>query len=68
MMMTELLLTAVVFCSTGDATCNSYELDEYTLVHVCDIAPEEEGSQRKIRGFIDGKAYVVTIDAKCTEI
>ena len=66
--MPELLLTAVIFCSTGAAQCTSYELDEYTLVHVCDIAPEEEGKQRKARGFIDGKAYVVTIDAKCTEI
>ena len=67
-MIAELLLTAVVFCSTGEATCTSYTLDEYTLVHVCDIAPEHEGRQRKVRGFINGEAYVVTIDAKCTEI
>lgn len=65
-MIAELLLTAVVMCSTGEATCTSYDLDQYTLVHVCGIAPELGDSQKKVRGFINGHPYVVTIDARCT--
>jgi hypothetical protein len=62
--MIDILVAAVIACSTGEATCTSYDLEEYTLVHVCDIAPDETG-QKKIRATVKGEHFVVTLDAQC---
>lgn len=62
--MIDILVAAVIACSTGQATCTAYELEDYTLVHVCDIAPEETG-QKKLRATVDGQHFVITLDAQC---
>ena len=70
-MITELLLTALITCSTGQATCTSYETPDHTRVDVCGILPDEKresippGASRSFTGTLDGEAYVVTISPFC---
>jgi len=70
-MLEQLFLTAIITCSTGQAVCNSYELEEFTRVEVCGVVPEDQRDQvghnepRVFRGVLDGKMHVVSIRPFC---
>jgi hypothetical protein len=70
-MTTQLLLAALVACSTGQATCDSYSVEDVTYVNICGVVPieqkEELGKQpSKSSGVkIDGNLYILTMDAFC---
>jgi len=64
--MTELLLAALVTCSTGQATCTAVETETYTQINVCDISPEITG-QQQFEVLFDGDLLVVTLKARCSD-
>lgn len=67
----ELFLTAVITCSTGQAMCSSYELEDYTMVSVCGVLSEDardkvdDDSVRRFEGILDGTTYRVEIRPFC---
>jgi len=71
-MITELFLTAVITCSTGQAACSSYEVGDMTYVNVCGVISttkpadsEEKYEPREFDASIDGKPYTLTIAPYC---
>lgn len=70
-MIAELFLTAVITCSTGQATCSAYEMADHTRVEVCGILSESSEGRvnpdavRQFEGRLDGTDYVVTIRPFC---
>jgi hypothetical protein len=70
-MLAEMFLTAVITCSTGQATCSSYEMDDHTRVEVCGILTESSEGRvspdavRQFSATLDGEQYVVTIRPFC---
>lgn len=70
-MITELFLTAVITCSTGQAMCSSYEFEDYTLVSVCGVLSDDAkdkvdtNSVRTFKGILDGTEYRVEISPFC---
>ena len=67
----ELFLTAVIACSTGQATCSSYDVGDKTYVSVCDVIHEKykedfgETGLKVYEANIDGQDYELTITAFC---
>jgi len=71
-MITELFLTAVITCSTGQAACSSYEVDDMTYVNVCGVIsttkPADSDKQYEPRTFdvtLDDKPYTLMIAPYC---
>jgi len=62
--MTELLLAALIACSTGDATCAAHDAGAHTVVYICDVAPSQAG-QKRIPVNLDGACMSCTIAARC---
>jgi len=62
--MTELLLAALIACSTGDATCAAHDAGAHTVVYICDVAPSQAG-QKRIPVNLDERLHVITIAARC---
>jgi len=70
-MLTELFLTGMILCSTGHATCSSFDAGDYTQVNICGIVPDSYSGDltaddvRRIEANIDGKEYLVEIRPLC---
>jgi len=70
-MTTELFLTAMILCSTGHATCSSFDAGDYTQVNICGILPDNYSGEltaddvRRVSANIDGKQYEVAIRPLC---
>ena len=70
-MLTELFLTSLIACTTGTATCSSYQTNDVTYVSVCGVVHEkykEEFGETEAREFeaeIDGIMYDLTILPFC---
>jgi hypothetical protein len=70
-MATQLFLTALIACSTGQATCDSYSVADITYVNVCGVVPIEQKERlgslppRKFDATVDGQEYVLTLNAFC---
>ena len=70
-MITELFLTAVITCSTGQAICSSYETEDSIRVSVCGILTDDakgdvpSDSERIFQATLDGKIYMVSIRPFC---
>jgi len=70
-MLTELFLTGMILCSTGHATCSSFDTGEYAQVNICGILPDDYSGDltaadvRRIEANIDGKEYLVEIRPLC---
>jgi len=62
--MTDLILAALIACSTGDATCAAHDAGAHTVVYICDVAPSQNG-QKRVPVNLDGRLHVVTIAARC---
>jgi len=62
--MTDLILAALIACSTGDATCTAHDAGAHTVVYICDVAPSQTG-QKRIPVNLDGRLHVITIAARC---
>jgi len=67
----ELFLTAIIACSTGQATCSSYDIGDMTYVSVCDVVHErykddfDGDDERTFKANIDGDDYELKISAFC---
>ncbi len=64
--MADLLLVALIACSTGEAKCNAFDTGDQTIISVCDITPGQDG-QRKFRAVVDGDLYVLTLQGECSD-
>lgn len=70
-MLAEFFLTALITCSTGQALCSSYEMDDHIRVEVCGILTEEArervsaDSTRRFEATLDGETYIVSIHPFC---
>jgi len=71
-MVTELFLTAVITCSTGQAACSSYEVGDTTHVNVCGVISttkpfdaDEKYEPREFDVTLDDKSYTLTIAPYC---
>lgn len=71
-MITELFLAAVITCSTGQAICSSYEIDDMTYVNVCGIIstskPSDNTNVYEPREFdvtLDNNEYTLVIEPFC---
>jgi len=64
--MEQLLLAAIIACSTGQATCSSFETDTYTHVQVCDVTPNQSG-KREVLVNLDGKPHLLVLKGQCSD-
>lgn len=62
--MTELILAALIACSTGQATCTSHDAGAHNVVYICDVAPSQTG-QKRIAVNMNGRLHVINISARC---
>ena len=67
----ELFLTALITCSTGQATCSAYEVNNITYVSVCGVVPNElredflDVPPRVFEADFDGDWHHITISPLC---
>ena len=64
--MTELIMVALLMCTTGDAECTARELKTFTFIHICDIEPENKGKD-SWTGTIGGEKYAILLNARCED-
>mgnify|MGYP006285710395 CR=1 FL=1 len=70
-MLAEFFLTALITCSTGQATCSFYEMTDHTRVEVCGILTEDARDRvspdatRTFEAYLADEKYIVSIHPFC---
>lgn len=70
-MLAEFFLTALITCSSGQASCSSYELEDHVRVDICGILTDESRGRvspdavRTFEAVLNGTDHIVTIRPYC---
>ena len=63
-----ILAAAIAVCATTPENCNTEEFNNGTLVHVCDIAPEEAAKDINFVAELPGGIYYFNLSPKCENV
>lgn len=62
-----LIAAALAVCATTPENCKAEEFDGGTLVHVCDIAPDEQAKDINFVAELPDGIYYFTLSPKCED-